>query len=171
MITTLSLLAALLCSAALAPAQLNRVRMPNGGNGAGGGEVLPENYVLTLTATEGGKEVTEVAFTVATEAFSVSVPGSADLKVPTVTFSGTMTRDEGGRMLVRFGLGMEVAFPAVKGAEGAALAGNNAVQFKSLTTQGSVWLKVGEWNEILKAGGQTWRLSLEKLAGEPARGK
>lgn len=116
-------------------------------------EALPDNYQVTLTMNSEGEQPLEVSVVVASTRFEASL-GS-----PALNFSGTVTVEESGKVIIAYLLGWET--PVVDG--------DKVVQFRPASTQGSVRLGVGEEIQIIRAGPRVARLSIKKL--EPTKSR
>lgn len=110
------------------------------------GNVLPDNYEITLTITDKEEPPVDLSVVVASTLFNAS------LGVQGLTFAGTVIPEGSGEILVTYTLGWETAIPA----------GNNT-QYKSSSTQGSVRMKLGDDIQIIRAGTRVARLSIKKL--------
>ncbi|HEY8962791.1 MAG TPA: hypothetical protein VIM57_11365 [Luteolibacter sp.] len=109
-------------------------------------DALPDNYQVTLTIADKDGQPLEVSLVVAAVQFNTSL-GEHGL-----TFSGNVSLDESGGIVVAYALGWET--PVTTG---------NSTQYKSSATQGSVRLKLGEEVQIIRAGTRTARLSVKSL--------
>lgn len=115
-------------------------------------DVLPDNYQLTLTATEKDLPTVEVSVVTASSSFNVT---AGDMNL---TFGGSVSpAEEPESILIRFELGW--AKP---------MTGNNG-QYVSSNARGSVRLKPGQEIQILRSGDRVVRLSIKKL--EPLKAK
>lgn len=101
-----------------------------------------------------GEQPLEVSVVVASTRFEASLGN------PALNFSGTVTVEESGKIVIAYGLGWETPILDANG---------KAVQFRASSTQGSVRLGVGEEIQIIRAGPRVARLSIKKL--EPAKSK
>ena len=110
-------------------------------------DALPDNYQVTLTITDKDGQPLEVSVVVASTRFSAS------LGDPSLTFSGLVTVEDSGSIIIAYALGWDTPVPA----------GKDTVQFRSSSTQGSVRLKLGEEIQIIRAGPRVARLSIKKL--------
>lgn len=117
------------------------------------GEVLTDNYELRLTITDKDAEPLEVTLIVASSQFKAVVTEK------NLNFSGTLTVEESGGLLIGYAIGWETPYPA----------GGGNVQFRTSSMTGSVRLKSGEEVQILRAGTHTTRLSIREV--EPAKAK
>ena len=119
---------------------------------------LAENYILSLTISDKEQVVTEMALVVATADFAISFP---DPKSVMTNFTGTLTQEENGSVLIRYTIASEIPVSV----------GQNQVQFKSTSMQASVRLRPGEPVQILKADTRSCRLSIERLVAPATKGK
>lgn len=126
--------------------------LPVGGY-RGPGETLQDNYQVTLNITDKEGQPLEVSVVIASSQFS------ATLGEQNLNFSGTVTVEDSGGIVIAYGLGWQTNAPT----------GGGPMQYLQSTTQGSVRLKLGEEVQIIKAGARTARLSIKKL--EPAKSK
>lgn len=110
-------------------------------------DALPDNYQVLLTLTDKDKQPVEVSVVVASTQFNASL-GEQNL-----TFSGFVTIEDSGSMLIAYALGWQTQAPT----------DNNNVRYQSSEAQGSVRLKPGEEVQIIRAGTRTARLSIKKL--------
>lgn len=116
-------------------------------------DALPDNYQVTLTMTDKDGQPIEVSVVVASTRFTAS------LGDPSLTFSGSVTVDDSGSIMIAYALGWETPIPS----------GKDTIQFRPSSTQGSVRLKVGEEIQIIRAGSRVARLTIKKL--EPSKPK
>lgn len=114
---------------------------------------LPDNYQVTLTVTDKDSPPLEVFVVVASSQFNASL-GEQNL-----AFSGSVTVEDAGSLVIAYSLGWETQ---ITGAGG-------SIQSRTSSTQGSVRLKLDEEIQIIRAGSRTARLSIKKL--EPAKPK
>lgn len=116
-------------------------------------DVLPDNYQVTLTITDMGGQPLELSVVVVSRRFSASL---AD---PSLTFSGVVTLEDSGNIIIAYTL--HWATPVA--------AGKNDVASRSASTEGSVRLKPGEEIQIIRAGPHVARLSIKKLEATRAK--
>ncbi len=120
------------------------------------------NYLVTLSATENDKPLSEMVIATARPEFK------ADSFEPTLSFSGTLVPLEDGTVLVSYHLTAEIAVTvaihqaATPSNENSA-AKNTAIQYKSQTAQAQVRLRLGEPLNVLRTGARTYRLTVSKL--------
>ena len=117
-------------------------------------DVLPDNYQVALTMTDKDGQPLEVSVVVASTQFTAS------LSDPSLTFSGSVTVEDSGSIIIAYSLGWETPIPVGDG---------KSVQFRPSSTRGSVRLKLGEEIQIIRAGPRIARLSIKKL--EPSKPK
>ena len=110
-------------------------------------DALPDNYQVTLIITDKDGQPVEVSVVVASTQFVASL-GEQNLN-----FSGTLSIEEAGGIVVAYQLGWQTPVPA----------GNNSIQYQTSSTQGSVRLKLGEEVQIIRAGTRTAKISIKKL--------
>ena len=122
---------------------------------------LPENYQLTLNVTEKDKPATELSMIIATADFK------AETAEPSMTFTGTLTPEESGAIIVRYGLGVQVAVNSEPspvpspGFVGPPRVG--ATQFKNIAAQASVRVRLGEPLNILNTANRVFTLTVSLL--------
>ena len=109
--------------------------------------VLPDNYEVTLTITDKNDPPLEVSVVVASPQFL------ANLAEHHLDFTGTVTVEESGAMVIAYSLGWQTPGPAF----------NGVVQYQPSTAHGSVRLKLGEEVQIIRAGTRMARLGIRKL--------
>jgi len=119
---------------------------------------ISENYVVSLTMTNKEKKTTEMSLVVASAEFSTSFP---DSQSNVTSFHGTLTPEDGGTISIKYILTGEIAVSVSPG----------SVQYKSIATQTTVRLKLGDPVQILKSGTQTCTLSVSRLSDQHAQGK
>jgi len=115
-------------------------------------EGLSENYLLTLTVREKETVKTELSLLVSGNNFSTSFPASPDTFA---NFTGTVSKQEGGIVVLKYMLGAEVRLPAEAG----------QIQTKTISFSATVRLQPGKSVEIMKLNGAAAELKLTK-AGE-----
>jgi hypothetical protein len=113
---------------------------------------LPENYLLTLTISNAGQVAAELSVVIATADFSASFP---DAKPAVNVFSGTVSLETNGSVVVRYTLSLEIPIRPF---------GPNP-QSKSSVTQSSARLLLGQPVQILKTDTRTYLLSITKASG------
>ena len=122
-------------------------------------DILPENYILSLTVTDKGKLLTELALVIATRQFNVTHIEYA------LNLVGTALPQDDGSILVRYSIGEEVAFSSQTGlpvtAEAPAV---GSIQYKTRSMSSAARLRVGEPVVILKDGSRVYQLSISRLA-------
>jgi hypothetical protein len=121
-------------------------RPPQAHVAQGSGEALPDNYQLTLTLSDKDNP-REVSVVVASRQFATQISDP-----PALVFSGTLTLEDGGALVVAYVLNWETV-----------ILNGTSTQFKPSSTQGSVRLKPGEEIQILRAGNLSARLSIKQL--------
>jgi hypothetical protein len=114
-------------------------------------ETLPDNYQVTLNLADKDGTSLEISVVIASSQFN------ATLGEQNLNFSGTVTVEESGSIVIAYGLGWQTPVPS----------GSGSTQYQSSSTQGSVRLKLGEEVQIIRAGTRTARLSIKRL--EPAK--
>ncbi|MGB8168367.1 MAG: hypothetical protein WCF18_12790 [Chthoniobacteraceae bacterium] len=126
------------------------------GAGRAPADTLADNYQLTLTLTDKDGPPLEVAVVVASSQFTASLDS---LGIHNLAFTGTVTVEESGSIVIAYGLGWQTP----------STTDNGNIQFHQSNTQGSVRLKLGEEVQIIRAGSRTARLAITKL--EPPKSK
>ena len=135
------------------------------------GEPLPMNYLLTLDASDNDQPITELSLVVATADFATDfihpIGAQATVTVPTsLTFTGTLSVQEDGSVLIRYTLSCEVAVPTntqtTKSPNGEQVT-NSSIQYKRSSTQASAKLRLNEPLQILKSGTRTYRLTVSRI--------
>ena len=138
----------------------------------GSGEPLPMNYLLTLNASENDQPLAELSLVVATTDFTTDfihpIGALATVTVPTnLTFTGTLSVQEDGSVLVRYALSCEVAVPTntqtTKSPNGEQVT-SSSIQYKRSSTQASAKLRLNESLQILKSGTRTYRLTVSRIS-------
>lgn len=119
---------------------------------------LPENYLLTLTVSNGGQVAAELALLIATAEFSASFP---DAKPAVNSFSGTVSLENNGSAVVRYTLNVEISIRPF---------GPNP-QSKSSVTQSSVRLLLGQPVQILKTDARTYQLTMTKASSQASEAR
>jgi hypothetical protein len=120
---------------------------------------LAENYVVTLTVTEKGQPASELSLVVSSADFKTDF---ADSKFNVSTFVGTLTPEEGDAVSIRYVLGTQLTVP---------VEGSTSVQYKNLSVQASVRLKLGDPVQIYKSDTRVCTLRVERLSQQQAKGK
>jgi hypothetical protein len=110
-------------------------------------EPFPNNYQINLAITDKDSPPVELSVVVVSSPFNVS------LGEQNVTFTGSMLLEDGGTLLVQYGLGWQTAVNLP----------NNNVTYHSTSSQGSVRIKPGEEVEIFRAGTRVAKLVIKKL--------
>ena len=128
-------------------------------------QAFPENYKITLTMTEKDKSIAELALVVSSPEFR------AEMGEPAISFSGTLTPEENGTILVRYTLGSNLAVTTqtmtTNSPSGQPVTSSN-VQYVSSSAQTTTRLHIGEPLQILKSGGRVYVLTVARL-GEGAK--
>ncbi|MHA3772436.1 hypothetical protein ACXR0O_12955 [Verrucomicrobiota bacterium sgz303538] len=126
------------------------------------GQVLSDNYLLMLSVADAEKPVSDLSIVVATPEFRI------DAAQPAITFSGSLTPQEDGSVLVRYTVGSEIAVTTQTETGQLPGAGapvqNTSVQYKTSAAQASVKLRLDQPLQILKSGSRTFRLTVSRLA-------
>ena len=92
---------------------------------------IPENYVVTLTITDKEQKTTELSLVVASADFKTDFP---DAQSNVSSFVGTITPEDEKTVSIRYALGGQIAVSVPPG----------NIQYRSITTQATVRLKLGE---------------------------
>ncbi len=137
---------------ALAPAQQPRSAPVNPV------ESVFENYVVTLTLTDKEQKTSELSLVVASADFKTDFP---DTQSNINSFVGTLTPEEGDTVSIRYTLGGQLAVSVSPG----------NVQYRTIATQTTVRLKLGEPVQILKSDARTCTLRISRLSDQQAKGK
>jgi hypothetical protein len=158
-----TLIIALCLTSTIVFAQIPAPLRPSSQQGANAaGEVLPENYLLTLTVSDKDQLVTELSLVVASADFKAEV---AD---PVITFTGTLTPDDKEGILMSYGLGTQVAVPSqvltTQPPSGAPVTTSSSIQYRSSSVQATVKVRVGEPLNILKSGTRSYKLTISRLS-------
>jgi hypothetical protein len=111
-------------------------------------ESLPENYILSLTASEKDKVTREISMVVGSPVFGTTVPD--------LSFTGSISPLDDGTFLVRYSLESSVAVPA----------GGDSVQYKNISVSTAVRLRPGETIQVYKSELRSYQLSLTRLADQ-----
>lgn len=135
-----------------------RAVLPAAANVAESDEPLPENYILSLTVTDKGRQVNELSIVVATAQFTAAAIDPAE------TISGTLTVQEDGTVLIRYSLSAQIAVSSQNGQIVTPENPATSVQYRNHSVRSSVRLRAGEPVVILKDGTHTYQLALHKLA-------
>ena len=170
---TLTLLFCLICTFALGQSPSRSLQSGSPPSG----EPLPANYLLTLSVSDKDQPFTELSLVVATADFSTDAVHPIDAKetvtMPaSLTFTGSISVQEDGSVLIRYLLSYEVAIPTnmqtTKSANGEQVT-NSSIQFKRSSTQASAKLRLSEPIQILKSGTRTYRLTISRLTDKPSK--
>jgi hypothetical protein len=121
------------------------------------GDLLPENYILSLTVTDKGKPATELTLVIATSQFS------ADAAEFTLNMSGTAAQQDDGSILVRYSFAEQIAVSVQNGLPVVPEATTTSIQYKTRSVRSAVRLRVGEPVVVLKDGSRVYQLSISRL--------
>ena len=125
-----------------------------------GMEPVTENYVLTLTITDKEQAKTKISLVVA---LGIVKTGFFDPKFNINTFQGVLKSNENGAVSVTYELDESVEVPATNER-------NAAINYKSISTQATVLLKLDEPVQIIKSDSRTCTLSVSKLSDQQPKG-
>jgi hypothetical protein len=121
-------------------------------------DALPDNYQVTLNIADKDGQPVEVSVVVASTEFNASM---SELNL---TFSGNVTVDEAGSILIAYALSWQTQIVTSNNNDPTPMApGTGNIRYQSSEAQGSVRLKLGEEAQIIRAGTRTARLSIKKL--------
>jgi hypothetical protein len=102
--------------------------------------------------------ISELSLVVATAEFSTVFP---DVKSKFSTFSGTVSLEQDGEVVLRYLLSWELMAPAP----------NQVVQYRSFQTRASVRLRTGEAVQILNCDTFACRVSVTRLSDQKGKDK
>ena len=108
--------------------------------------------------TDKEQKESELSLVVASADFKTDFP---DAQSNIRTFVGTLTPEDGDAVSIRYALGGQIAVSD----------SHSNVEYKTVTTQATVRLKLGEPVQILKSDARTCTLSVSRLSGHPAKDK
>ena len=121
---------------------------------------LPDNYRITLTVTDKDKQSNELSLVVASPEFA------AETIEPSMAFSGTITPEEGGSVLIRYSLAATAAIPCqtmTSISPSGKPVTSTSIQYKTSNAHATARLQIGEPLQILKSGGCVYLLSISRL--------
>ena len=118
---------------------------------------VSENYIVTLAITDKEQASTEMSIVVCSSKFSSTF---ADAKSNVTAFSGTLTPEQGGTILIDYGLSGNVAASE-----------RQTMTYKNVVTQASVRLKLGEPVEFLKTDSRICTLTVSRPSDQQPKGK
>ena len=120
-----------------------------------------ENYLLTLTINDKEQAETKVSLVIASAEFRTDF---VDSKLNVSTFQGTLSPHDNGTVSVMYGLAGSIAVPT-------SAERNASVNYKTISTQTTVCLKMNEPVQIIKSDARTCTLSVSKISDQPIKGK
>lgn len=145
--------------------QASRPRLINSGESQPEKKTLSANYTITISVLKDDKPVGEATVLTAARQIMTNVPvTSKDSDIEgVVSLSGYLAENDAGGLTFDYQLGFELSSPAAKPPPpGMPVPGYPLGQRSSNQSQGSVIAKPGKPYDLLKAGGCTFRVVIDK---------